>query len=92
MKRLLSTLFDPAVHDAKRKARQYVETNHPHWRVGGVSLRANEPERFVFAVFYTRETPQRPDPYLLVFVAKQSSIIEEENPSPDSKYWIRGRK
>ena len=56
------------------------------------SLRAEEPDRWVFAVFYERRLPSCPTPYRLVSVRKPSGPAIEVGNDEFEKYCIRGRK
>jgi hypothetical protein len=85
--------FDREFRQAAELAKEHVASCILEARVHGVSLRAEEAERWVFAVFYT--TPSlivKPTPYQLVTVSKSTKIAEELPRSSGSPYVIRGRK
>ncbi|MDH4113848.1 MAG: hypothetical protein OEU89_00125 [Burkholderiaceae bacterium] len=66
---------------------------HPGWRVTNVILRAEEPDRYVFALFYDDGGPPVvPGRYRIVAVDKPNGIVRELPLSPDSPYWITGYK
>ena len=74
-------------------ARRAFEAQYPRCQYKGCSLRASEAERFVVAVFYSdSDLPSRPSPYKLYSVARDLAKAEELPCTPDSPYWIRGRK
>ncbi|QDU55018.1 hypothetical protein Pan181_12030 [Aeoliella mucimassa] len=85
--------LDKESREARKLALQYVADTAPDASVYGASLRADEPSRWVFAVFYT--TPQlmiKPMPYRLISVSKSSRSASELPQPPESPYCIRGRK
>jgi hypothetical protein len=74
-------------------ARRAFETEHPQFKCGGTQIRATEESRFVVAVFYSQPgLHERPGPYLLYAVARDLGSAQELACSPESPYWIRGRK
>lgn len=86
-------LFDSSFRKAVKTARGFLQEQHPDWEVNEALLRADEPERWVFAVFYEMPVQRtRPSPYQLVIVDKKTNEFGEVEPEPDSPYWIRGRK
>ena len=89
----LRRLFDSNIKAARRRATEFVNTCHPTLSVQSARLRAEEPSRYVFAVFYSEpEVATRPARYKLVAVARQGDAMQELEPSPDSPHWVRGRK
>jgi hypothetical protein len=85
--------FDPAFRAARERAMDHLRGAHAGWRVTNALLRAEEPERHVFAVFYADDGPLRvPGRYRLVAVSRLNGTAEELPLSPDSPYWIRGYK
>jgi hypothetical protein len=78
---------------AEAVARRVFSEEHSELRCDGATTRATEESRFVVAVFYDDpKRPARPSPYKLYAVARDLSTAEELSCSPDSPYWIRGRK
>lgn len=89
----LKILLNSDARAAGRFAVSSVAESNPGFRVHNASLRAEEENRYIFAVFYSAPAhPIRPGPYLLVSVSRDLSSAEVINPAPDSPYWIRGRK
>ena len=85
----LRLLVDRQVRDASVRARALVERDG-ELQVVGVSVRADEADRWIFAVFF--RALQRPMPYRLVAVAKESVAAEYVSEADAYKYRIRGRK
>jgi len=86
-------LFDQTFKAARQRAIEHVRGTHPDYFVGSASLRADERERHVFAVGYRNPNHRTiPGPYLLVAVPKDGGEVEELMCTPQSPYWIRGRK
>jgi hypothetical protein len=78
---------------AEAAARRTLLEHYPDWEARGTSTRAKEESRFVIAVFYLdRSSPIRPLPYKLFAVPRDLSAAKEIPCTPDSPYWIRGRK
>lgn len=74
-------------------ARRAFGVGHPQLRCLGTKIRATEESRFVVAVFYSEpEMSARPNPYKLYAVARDLNSVQELACSPESPYWIRGRK
>ena len=70
---LLSWLWkvEPGVKPAASRAKAHVKSIWPDAKAHWIQLRASEPDRFVFAVFYSRPGLHvRPPPYCLVAVPK----------------------
>ena len=89
----LIQLTDRDARAAGKVAASAVADAHPEYDVHNASLRAAEDTRFVFAVFYSiPNQTMRPGPYTLVAVSRDSTTTEIIHPTPDSPYWIRGRK
>ena len=85
--------FDPKIKAAGCRAIEYLRARKPDHAVTNALLRAEEPSRYVFAVFYgDPNLPVVPGCYAIVAVARVGDGIEELNTSPDSRYWIRGLK
>jgi len=84
---------DPAAEEAMARAAEHVRTGYPDLSVTDASLRATEPSRYVFAVYYRDpsilDIPRR---YKLIAVARRDGAVEELEASPHSPYWIRNRK
>ena len=85
--------IDPKIKAAQCRAIEHVQQRYPNLTVTDVSLRAREPTRYVFAVFF-REGDEWSmcACYKLVACDRDGEGIEELNASPDSPYWIRGLK
>jgi hypothetical protein len=89
----LRHLFDPQVKAARQRALQHLRLKHPDYIVGSARLRAGETGRYIFAVFYNEpDQPTIPERYLLIAVPKDGASVEELECTPQSPYWIRGRK
>jgi hypothetical protein len=74
-------------------ARRAFEAEHPELKCESTQLRAAEESRLVVAVFYSQPgIPVRPSPYKFYAVAHDSGSAQELACSPDSPYWIEGRK
>jgi hypothetical protein len=90
MLNFLRCIFDTPVKSAARRAREFIATSEPHLILGHVSLRADEPDEYVFAVFY--EIPKqavRPMRYMLVKVAKPSNEVSKLEGPESEPYRIR---
>ena len=89
----LRRIFDPEVKMARLRAMAYVCACNPSFSVGSARFRAEEPSRYVFAVFYDEPgvwvTPGR---YKLIAVDREGVAVEELETSPRSPHWIRGLK
>ena len=59
---------------------------------GGARLRADESDRWVFAVFYKGPIPARPMPYKVVAVTKDSRQASYLDGAGAAKYRLRGYK
>ena len=93
MIRFLKGLLDGEAKSAAAIAKEFLRSRHPDLLVHGTWFRAKEPERFVFAVTYDRPgLPSRPSPYKLVAVDRQSGEASFLETTPDSPYWMHGRK
>lgn len=91
--RRFTRAFDPAFRAAREKAIGHIRSGHPDWRVVNVAVRAEEPVRFVFAVFYQEPGVQVvPGRYTIVAVGRLSGSVEDLPLSPQSPYWIRDLK
>ncbi len=78
---------------ARAVARRSFAEQHPGWRCQGTSIRAAEESRFVVAVFYqVPGLPSFPAHYKFYAVSRDFRIAEELPCTPESPYWIRGRK
>lgn len=74
-------------------ARRAFEDQHPELRCEHARIRVREKSRVVVAVFFSRPgVLQRPLPYKLYAIQNDLSVAEELSSTPDSHYWIRGRK
>jgi hypothetical protein len=72
---------------------EHLRGSHPICTVTNAMLRAEEQDRYVFAVFYRQAGPPVVPPrYALVAVGRECSTVEALDTSPTSPYWIRGRK
>jgi hypothetical protein len=87
----LKLLCNRPAREASQQARAFVEVSG-ECRTTDVSLRADEAERWVFAVFFQRPLPSRPTPYTLVAVHKDSREISELRPQEGDRYRPRGYK
>jgi hypothetical protein len=86
-------MLNRQIRIAGRRAKKIVEAAHPSFTTCGALLRADEPQRYVFAVFFEEPTVMtRPTRYKLVAVSRDFHILEELDPPHESEYWIRGRK
>jgi hypothetical protein len=84
-----------ARHPACRAAVDAVRSIHPDWDVWTAlaSIRADEDDRYVVAVFYSDPNVRvKPPRYLLVALDRALQFIEKLPVSPDSPYFISGRK
>ena len=82
-------------HPACQSAVAAVRSLHPDWDVftGLASLRADEDQRYVVAVFYSAPTVRvKPPRYVLVTLDRAHKFIELLPVDADSPYFIRGRK
>ena len=78
-----------------RAALTAVRSCHPDWRAwtASGSVRAVESDRFVVAVFYIApDVDVRPPRYVLVALNRDLQFLELLPVSPDSPYYVRGRK
>jgi len=92
MKRLFK-IFDRTLRNAKRTAKAFLQNEHPNFCVYHTALRAEEEDRFVFAVFYTLpEKMVKPTPYMLVAIHRKDLAAKIIDPPQESEYWIRGRR
>jgi hypothetical protein len=90
---ILRGLFDPQRRSARRRACSCLRSHCPNVTVEGARLRAAEPERWVFAVFYSDpDRPIRPAPYKLIAVERDTGAVSMLDTSPDSPYWYHGRR
>jgi len=81
------------LRNARRAARAFLQNENPDFRVSRSALRAEEEDRFVFAVFYTSpEKIVKPTPYKLVAVHRSDLKAEMIHPSLESDYWFHGRR
>jgi hypothetical protein len=55
-------------------------------------LRADETDRWVFAVFYRPRHPVFPAPYKVVEVMKRSAVVRELTAPEHDPYLLKGRK
>lgn len=91
--RSLLRRIDPAFRSACERATEHLCTAHPGWCVTNAILRAEEPDRYVFALFYKDGgLPVVPGRYRIVAVDKHDASVSELPLSTDSPYWIRGYK
>lgn len=91
--RWLSRYFDPSFQAARQRALEHMRARNPSFTLRGTRLCAEEPSRWVFAVFYQQPGVRtRPDRYQLIAVARDGDAVEDLETSPGSPYWIRGRK
>ncbi|MCA9610889.1 MAG: hypothetical protein KC619_35085 [Myxococcales bacterium] len=83
----------PELRRARERALEHVRGAHPEVSLGSAKLRAEEPDRFVFAVFY-REGDQHvvPGAYRIIAVDRGEGATEELPCTPSSPYWVRGLK
>ena len=89
----LKQLFDSDARTAGRLAASRFADANPTFRVHNASLRAAEDSRFVFAVFYSNpDRLVKPGPYAIVAVDRATNETTTLEHTPDSPYWIRGRK
>ena len=89
----LRRILDGEVRSAGRAAMAFLRSQSPGAVVHGARLRAKEPERIVFAVVYDEPgVPSRPSPYRLISVDRSSGGTAFLEMTPESPYWLRGRK
>ena len=82
-------------HPACQSAVAAIRSLHPDWDVfaGLASLRADEHNRYVVAVFYSAPNVRvKPPRYVLVALDRAHNFLELLPVDPDSPYFIRGRK
>lgn len=77
--------------EASAKAVEFIKQNISCVQAGA-DLRADEPERWVFAVFYRGPLPARPTPYKLVVVNKDSKQVNFLSGAEADRYRLRGYK
>ena len=83
----------PALRAARERAEAHLRLSHPGWRVTNARLRADEPNRYIFVLFYDDGGPPVvPGRYRVVAVCKDDGAVRELPLSPESPYWIRGYK
>ena len=92
-----SMIFDLYVsrHPVCQSAVAVVRSLHPDWEVftSMASIRADEDDRYVVAVFYsTRDIRVKPPRYVLVALDRAHDFLEMLPVNPDSPYFILGRK
>mgnify|MGYP001260800442 CR=1 FL=1 len=93
LKSILKGIIDVEARSAGRVAENFLRSQHPDLLVHGTQLRAKEPERIVLAVFYDEpHVWSRPPRYPLVAVDRRSRDASHLETSPESPYWIHGRK
>jgi hypothetical protein len=84
---------DADVRAAQRCAEQFVAASRPGCAITNTRLRAKEPSRHVFAVFYAEPGVMVvPGRYVLVAVSRAGGEVVELETSPASPYWMRGFK
>ncbi|MCA9623170.1 MAG: hypothetical protein KC731_29325 [Myxococcales bacterium] len=81
------------LRNARERALEHVRVQDPELSLGSARLRAEEPDRFVFAVFY-RQADHRAVPcrFRIVAVPRDDGAAEELPCTPSSPYWVRGLK
>ena len=82
-------------HPACQAAVATVRSLHPDWNVftSMRSIRADENDRYVVAVFYSSpDVLVKPPRYVLVALGRAYDFIELLPVDPQSPYFIRGRK
>ena len=87
----LKLLWNRQAREASQNARAFMEANG-ECRATDVSLRADELDRWVFAVFFQSPLHGRPTPYKLLAVSKESSEIAELEPVEADRYRPLGYK
>ena len=89
----LRGIFDGEARSAGRIAKNFLRSQCPDLVIQGTRFRAKEPERIVFAVVYDEPSIRsRPPRYRLVAVDRESGDASFLETTPESPYWIRGRK
>ena len=91
MLRWLRLLTSPAAREASASAKALVASNR-ECAVEGVALRADELDRWVFAVFYRGRRRCKPLPYKLIAVTKDSKEATCLNGAEANRYRLRGYK
>ena len=82
---------DPALSAARERAEAHLCRSQPEWQITNARLRADEPDRYVFALFYADGGPPVvPGRYRIVAVGKQDGSVRELPLSQDLPYRIRG--
>lgn len=93
MMRKLTDFLGITTHPACRRAKEWLVHREPSWRIVDTIIRADEAARFIVAVFYQKpDVMRRPCVYKLFAVPKDDGVVTEIECSPESPYWIRGRK
>lgn len=82
-------LFDRPTREAARRAKDFVSESYGYKHLESL-CRAEEKNRWVFAVFY--HTPARPAPYILVSVDKGTGAVTKLKDDEAPRYSLRGRK
>ena len=91
----LRYIFDQELRNAVRAAKTFFRNQHPDRRVIETRLRADEPERFVFALIYMYLAPastRRPAPYRTVAVTKQTLESAYLESDASSSYGLGPRR
>jgi hypothetical protein len=83
-------LLHRPTRDAAYRAKAHVESQER--TVIDVSLIADEADRRVFAVFFQTALRQRPAPYKLIAVDKESNDVTELDDLLESRYRLRNYK
>ena len=92
MLKWLQLLINPAARAACVKAKALVAQD-PARTVEWAALRADEADRWVFAVFHDNPAlPDMPSPYKLIAVSKHSGDTEELRGAAAKPYRLRGYK
>ena len=82
-----------SVRTASNAATTFVDDEFSELTPEGTRGLADEHDRYVFAVFYRElERITIPTPYKVIAVNKRQGSAEELELTPESPYWIRGRK
>ena len=79
--------------EEEKTVRSIFKTTYPAYYYHGLSIRARETTRTVFAVFYhDPERQRKPLPCKLYADDNDTRNVEELECTSDSPYWIKGRR
>ena len=89
----IRALFRSEMRQACKVAKAVFQREYPTLLYMGSSVRAQEEDRLVVAVFYQHpESKTKPSRYKIFGVSIDMENAKELECNPQSKYWIRGRR